>query len=143
MYNNPEAQIPPGMLIRIIQNKVDIIAYYERLLQLAVDEQNIDILRGIISDETTHRGLFINLYRDLFGGEPETHNNAQNIDSFIDGVKFAVMSELNNYNIYGNIFFTDGNAEVRNAFLRGLFDENSHSAKFNFIYSKFLENGLV
>lgn len=139
--NGRKAQIPPGMFLRVMQNKQDIIAYYESLHTMTSDEQVIGIIRDIIMDEMSHLDAFMNLYIDLYREKPFISDSAPpQISSFIDGVKFSILSELNLYSFYGNVFFSDQNEEVRSIFLRALFDENGHSTKFNLIYTGLLEN---
>lgn len=143
MDSNYQSQIPPGMLLRVIQNKQDKIVYYERLHTMTADLQSIEIIKNILFDEEKHLNLFLNLYNNLFKERPDLPGgNLPQINSFIDGVKFSVINELNAYSFYVNVFLTDSNEEVRNTFLQVLFDENSHSAKFNYIYSVIIEKHL-
>lgn len=144
MSENYMSQIPPGMLLRIINNKQDIIAYYEHLCEMAPDQQNISIIKEILQDEMKSLDLFEKLYVDLFGGQPELYTkNPPQINSFIDGVKISILNELHTSKFYWNIYFADQNIEVRNTFLMAMFDDNSHSIKFTYIYNKFLESKLI
>lgn len=138
---NNTAQIPPGMLLRLINNKQDTIVYYSQLQAMTADPQLTGIIRDILIDENMHLNLFRDLYVKLFGEQPEFYNaKAVQIKSFTDGVETAVMNELRTYDFYGNIYFTDQNTDVQDTFLRALFDENAHSTKFNFIYNKLIDN---
>lgn len=136
------AQIPPGMLMRIIQSKQDIIVYYEDLNATPPDQEAGIIIRDILHDERTHLHLFTGLYTDLFRELPELSTGIPALaETFTCGVRYAVMHEANSYGLYCNIFLTDGNEDVRRVFLQALMDENIHATKFNYIYMRLLEAG--
>jgi len=140
---NSQPHIPPGMLMRVIQDKQDKIAYYEQLHKMTSDRQDIDIISTIHKEEIDHYHTFINLYAHLFGEQPSVLSTAlPQIYSFVYGVKNSIRIELDAYDLYSNIFFTDPNIEVRNAFVRALTDENRHAAKYTYIFTKLLESRL-
>jgi rubrerythrin len=56
--------------------------------------------------------------------------------SYIDGVKKAIMDELEAYEFYRDIYIANMSPEIRNIFFEALTDENEHAAKFNYIFTK-------
>lgn len=140
MENYNKAQIPPGILIRIMQDKNSILNYYAQLSKMATRPKDIEYISGILLDERNHLFLFSNLYTDLFGDMPEIPEpEISQISSFIDGVKNSIKLELDSYELYCNVFFSDTDSRVREIFGRALTDENRHAAKYNFIFTQLLE----
>ena len=70
MNNYSQAQIPPGMLLRVIQDKEMKIAYYEQLYKMTEENQYIEFINGILFDERNHLHMFTNLYTGFFGEKP-------------------------------------------------------------------------
>lgn len=136
-------QIPSGMLLRAIQDKQSMIDYYGKLYKMASDNQDIETINLILLDEKNHLRMFTNLYQNLYGVIPDIPGSEiSQISSFIYGIKKSVMAELDLFNFYNNIYFTDTNATVRDVFLRALRDEIRHAAKCNFIYTQLVERRL-
>lgn len=140
MNNDNQAIIPPGMLLRIIQDKQQKITYYDQLYKMAADYQDIEIINGILFDEANHLNMFTDLYTDFFGEKPLiTKPEILYINSFIHGVKNSIKIELDSNEFYSNVFLSDSHPSVRDAFARALMDENRHAAKYNFIYTQLIE----
>lgn len=143
MHNMDQPQIPPGMLLRIIQAKQNLAATYEQLHKMTSDQQDIQLIRNINLDETGHLIAFINLYTNLFDEKPYLSDpKALQIGSFLSGVRDSIMEELNLYIIYSNIIFTESDTGVRNVFLQALTDDNRHASRLNYVYTKTLESKL-
>lgn len=144
MNNGNAAHIPPGMLIRIIQDKQAMNAQYEQLHGIATDQQDIDIIGRIRLDEAAHLSALTGLFARLFGGQPELNGHGQlQMHSFMSGVKDLIIGELNLYITYSNIIFTDSNADVQNTFFQVLTDDNRHASRLNYMYTKAVESKLV
>lgn len=139
--NNDTYQIPPGMLMKAILNEKDKIVHYEYLCSMITDQTILQIIEDIIKDETDHHYIFINLFIQLFGYEPEPYDGAQpQFFSFIDGVKQAIVNESTTYDFYRNIYNYDQNTEVRNTFYKILTEEDNHYIKMNNIYKNYNGN---
>ena len=140
MNNYSQAQIPPGMLLRVIQDKQMKIAYYEQLYKMTEDNQYIEFINGILFDEKNHLHMFTNLYNVFFGEKPPVSEpEISQMASFIHGVKNSIKLELDSHQFYSNVLFSDTNLSVREVFAQALADENRHNAKCNFIYTQLLE----
>jgi len=143
MSNYHQDHIPPGMLLRVIQDKQLKIAYYDQLYKMTSEHLNREIINGIHFDEVNHLNMFTNLYTDLYGEKPDlSEPEIAQISSFLYGIKNLIKTELDSYDFYSNVFFTDPNTMVREVFARALTDENRHAAKCNFIYTELLENNI-
>lgn len=133
--NSNQAHIPPGMLERIIQDKQYKTACYEVLQRMTADRQNTEMIGRILEDERRHLNDFTRLYYNLFGGQPSLLSNvAPQIASFTEGIQYLFAGEIDTYNFYSNIFFTDPNTEVQDVFRRAVLDENMHSTQLNHVF---------
>lgn len=141
MNNYNQALIPPGMLLRIIQDKQQKIADYNQLSKMTADYQDIALINAILFDEKNHLHMFTNLYTDFFGEKPDlSEPEISQISSFIYGIKRLIKIELDSYDFYSNIYFNDSNTAVRDVFARALNNEIRHAIKCNFIYTQLVEN---
>ena len=133
-------QLNPELLLHAMQGELDAISFYQQLMKMTSDQQDISLITDIHNDEVKHFKLFHNLYRQLYGVDaPTIRPREPNIVSFREGVKQAILDELESYELYYEIYLSSTNPTVRNIFFEAMADENEHAAKFNFMYTKSLE----
>lgn len=129
--------IPPGMLIRVIQDKKDKIDRYEQLLSMAIAQEEKEIIQEILKEETSQYHIFINLYDDLFGNQINITPTDALLHSYLNGIKSSIIGELNSYSYYFGIFFSDSDPNIHKIFLQAATEENKHAAKFQYIYTNY------
>ncbi|MCL2383384.1 MAG: hypothetical protein FWC79_04455 [Oscillospiraceae bacterium] len=88
-------KITPTVLLESMQKKVNTIAYYAGLQQIATNTEDKDIINRIQSDEEVHYSLLADLYQQLTGTNiPEIHPSTSEKLSFKDEIKHAYLEEL-------------------------------------------------
>lgn len=141
--NTNNYKMNPEILIDAMQGERNTIYFYEKLSEMTNDIENIEIIEHAHDDEVKHFKMFANLYKKLYCKEiPCFSPNNVNIVSFTTGVKQSIIDELDAYEMYRNIYLYNFNPFIRNIFFEALTDENEHAAKFNYIFTKIIENQM-
>lgn len=138
MYGNmPSYGVSPEQLIRAMKGEAEARLFYERLIQMAPNLQEAEIIRHFLNDEIKHYRNFRMLYRRLTGNEPVLPPlNLSTFTTYVEGVEQAILDELEAYEFYRDIYLCSWNHMVRNIFFEALTDENEHAAHLNYLYTK-------
>lgn len=140
MSTDYQAHIPPGMLMRVIDNKQDMIEHYGQLRKMTTDWQYIEIIQSIYEDEVNQLNLFINLYVHIFGEQPHVMDlGLPQIDSFASGINNLYLRELGTHEFYSNVASTDPNVQVSGVFLLAMEEESRHAKYLHYIYTRLTE----
>ena len=137
MINPNQNKLSLESLLKAIKDEQDAIMFYKILITIVPDKQDENLIRDIHNDEVKHFTQLFNLYKQMTGQNPQIPLPKQpRIPSYIDGVKKAILDELDAFEFYRDIYITNTSPEIRNIFFEALTDENEHAAKFNYMYTK-------
>jgi rubrerythrin len=136
--NNPyQSHLTPEILLKALKDEQDAIMFYKILITMVSDAQDENLIKEIHNDEVKHFSQFFNLYKQMTGQNPQIPLPKQpRIHSYTDGVKKAILDELEAYEFYRDIYIANTSPEIRNIFFEALTDENEHAAKFNYMFTK-------
>jgi len=139
MYENEYVMVTPQILLNAMQDEVNAIAYYNQLIELTEDTQDIELLQDIRNDEMSHFTALSELYDLLTNLEvPVFEAEVPQITTFIDGVKQAFFNELEDSEFYRGLALNCANPSQR-MFFDIMADENKHASWLHYIYTKSLE----
>lgn len=137
MYSYMSYNVTPAQLLKAMKGEAEARKYYKRLLGMAPNEKEEDIIEHFYEDETKHFSKFRMLFEMITGKEPELGSvKAPDFDSYLDGVEQAILDELEAYEFYRDIYLSSNNPIVRDVFFEALTDENEHAAHLNYLYTK-------
>ncbi len=126
--------LTPELLTTTMIGEQDAIDYYEKLAQMAPNENFARVIMGFREDEMKHLGNSKALFKRLSGQSPELPPVKQpRIRSFQEGLEQAIFDELGAYEAYRNIYLDNDQPIIRNIFFENLTDEMEHAAKINFM----------
>ncbi|SHH62914.1 Rubrerythrin [Caloranaerobacter azorensis DSM 13643] len=129
--------ITPNQLIQAMKGELEAIEYYERLIKMAPNREEANIIRAFYEDEKKHYNNFRRLYMMMTGRPPIILPvNKPKIKSYLQGIEQAILDELKAYEFYRDIYLSNINPYVRNTFFEAFTDENEHAAHLNYIYTK-------
>lgn len=151
MYRN-EMQMPmaadpytyPGNLpgaIKLIQNAVngerEDELFYDYLIKVAPNQEAKNIITGIRNDERKHNSMFRKIYTQLTGKTIPAMSdvNFEKPKSYCDGIKKALMGELNAVRNYRMILFAMQKRVHINMLTEIITDELRHAALYNYLYA--------
>lgn len=151
MYRN-EMQMPmtadpytyPGNLpgaIKLIQNAIagerEDELFYDYLIKVAPNQEAKNIIMGIRNDERKHNAMFRKMYPQLAGKPVPTMNEEpfEKPKSYCDGIKKALMGELNAVRNYRMILFAMQNRVHINMITEIITDELRHASLYNYLYT--------
>ncbi len=136
MFTMQYMDLPPK-LVEGMQEELNSKAHYKSLLELAEDKEDRDIITAIIKDETRHYNSISKLYHKVMGSSPVAlAPHAPYFDSYIAGIKKAILDETKAYEFYRDAYLSSTSQEVRNMFFQAFTDENEHAIRLNFLYIK-------
>ena len=117
--------------------------FYEALKDMAASQEDMDIITGIRQNEMKHNRMFKDLYFELTGRniEPETAmlptgTAAENLNSYCDGLKKALMGEQRAVEKYRRILFAMTERKHINMMTEIITDELRHLGLYNYLYAK-------
>ncbi|HYF75423.1 MAG TPA: ferritin-like domain-containing protein [Candidatus Nitrosocosmicus sp.] len=137
MYSYMTYNVTPAQLIKAMKGEAEARKYYKRLMGMAPNEKEEDIIEHFYEDETKHLSKFRMLFEMITGKEPELGNvKPPEFDGYLEGVEQALLDELEAYEFYRDIYLSSNNPIVRDTFFEALTDENEHAAHLNYLYTK-------
>ncbi|WP_054870971.1 ferritin family protein [Caloranaerobacter sp. TR13] len=129
--------ITPNQLVQAMKGELEAIKYYERLIKMAPNQEEADIIRAFYKDEKKHYNNFRHLYMMMTGRQPTIPPiNMPEFDNYLQGVEQAILDELDAYEFYRDIYLSNINPYVRSLFFEAFTDENEHAAHLNYLYTK-------
>lgn len=138
MYNYISLGITPDLLIKAMMSENEARMHYQKLIPMASNAKESDILHHIYADESNHFSKFRMLYLMLTRREPVLPSTKKPMafQTYIEGVEQALSDEIESYEFYRNIYLSTRHPGVRDIFLEAFTDENEHSTNLNYIYSR-------
>lgn len=137
MYGFMSFGVTPGQLVKAMKGEAEAGRYYKKLIGLAPDEKEADIINHFLEDEAKHYSKFKMLYKMFTGKVPELPTPVPpDFSTYTEGVEQAILDELEAYEFYRDIYLSTNNMIVRDIFFEALTDENEHAAHLNYLYSK-------
>jgi rubrerythrin len=137
MYGYMTYNVTPAQLLKAMRGEAEARKYYKKLIGMAPNEKEADIIEHFYEDETKHLSKFRMLFEMITGNEPEISNaKSPDFDSYIKGIEQAIFDELEAYEFYRDIYLSSKNQLVRDIFFEALTDENEHAAHLNYLYTK-------
>jgi rubrerythrin len=137
MYGYMTYNVTPVQLLKAMQGEAEARKYYKRLISMAPNEKEADIIERFYEDETKHLSKFRMLFEMITGKEPELKDiKSPDYDSYIEGVEQAILDELEAYEFYRDIYLSSSNPIVKEIFFEAFTDENEHAAHLNYLYTK-------
>lgn len=137
MYSYISFGVTPEQLIKAMKGEAEARLYYQKLMKMAPNEQEADIISNFFKDETKHFSKFRMLYIMLTGTEPELPPlTAPTFKTYLEGIELAILDELAAYDYYRDIYLGSYNLRVRDIFFEALTDENEHAAHLNYLFTK-------
>ena len=137
MYSYMPYNVTPAQLMKAMKGEAEARKYYKRLIGMAPNEKEADIIERIYEDEKKHLTKFKMLFKMIANKEPELTNvKSPDFDSYLEGVENAILDELEAYEFYRDIYLFSNNPVVKEIFFEAFTDENEHAAHLNYLYTK-------
>lgn len=137
IYGMTSFGVTPGQLFKGMKGEAEARRFYRKLIDLAPNEKEADIINHFFEDEAKHYSKFKMLYEMLTGKVPELPKpEAPDFSTYVEGVEQAILDELEAYEFYRDIYLSTSNMMVRDIFFEALTDENEHAAHLNYLYTK-------
>ncbi len=137
MHNPIPYGVTPEQLIEAMKGELTARRYYEKLIPMAPNKKEADIIRHFLEDEKKHFSKFRMLYKNMTGMQPVIPPVKEpTFTNYLEGVEQAILDELDAYKFYRDIYLSTMNPYVRNIFLEAFTDENEHASHLNYLYAK-------
>lgn len=137
MYGYMTYNITPAQLLKAMKDESEARKYYNKLMDMAPDESEAEIIEHFFEDETKHLSKFRMLYEMTTGKEPELESlKSPDFNNYVEGIEQAIHDELKAYVFYRDIYLSNNNPIIRDIFLEAFTDENEHAAHLNYLYTK-------
>lgn len=113
-------------------------AFYDKLIQLAPNDDQKKIIADIRDDEKIHANIFRKIFTELTGVilpvtpnkmDKDSHSNL----SYMDGLKTALFGELDAIKKYREIMTYMPNKTLYNMVMYVMTDEIRHADKYNYL----------
>ncbi|MEK3902723.1 ferritin-like domain-containing protein [Paenibacillus sp. FSL R7-0179] len=107
--------------------------FYDQLIKLALNQEQVDVITSIRNDERGHNQMFRQMYRELTGHEVTGVSNEalENVNSYIAGLQQAFQGELSAVEKYRKIWFGLPYGIYKDTLYGIILDEQKHAAKYN------------
>lgn len=107
--------------------------FYDQLIKLAPNQEQVDVITSIRNDERGHNQMFRQMYRELTGHEVTGVSNEalENVNSYIAGLQQAFQGELSAVEKYRKIWFGLPYGIYKDTLYGIILDEQKHAAKYN------------
>ncbi|MHB1391679.1 MAG: ferritin family protein [Clostridia bacterium] len=137
MYSYMTYNVTPAQLMKAMRGEAEARKYYKKLMSMAPNEKEADMIERFYEDETKHLSKFRMLFEMITGKEPEiTSVKSPDFDTYLEGIEQAILDELEAYEFYRDIYLASNNPIIRDIFFEALTDENEHAAHLNYLYTK-------
>lgn len=113
-------------IVKAITGETQAYYYYENLAELAPDNEDQRIIKGIQEDEAKHYYWFTTILRRM-GGEIPRIPSGEAPEDFVDGVKKAIMDELQANEFYLDIAYRATDPYIEMHFTHASQDEQRHA----------------
>lgn len=111
--------------------------FYNKLANSVSDIDDKKLLLGMSMDEEKHSKMLTQLYDTINNILPETTDAKVDLDeNLICNIVNALMGEIETIEKYRVLLFAFEKPEYKNIITDIIFDEQNHSAKLNYLYSK-------
>lgn len=124
-----------GNVEKAVNGEYEAIHYYEKLAELAGNEQDRRRILRIRADEIRHYRQFSHLYVRLTGKQPRVAQPKLPAH-FLEGVKDSIVDELEAAEFYQNIAASTNDPQIAALFSRAAADELRHAVWFEYIWLK-------
>lgn len=124
-----------AMMAEAVQGERNDELFYDRLIKLAPNRTQADIITAIRDDERGHNTMFRAMYKDLTGTEVPAGSQEPEpkIKSYADGLEKALFGELAAVEKYRKIWFGLPQGVYKDTVQGIILDELKHAAKYNYL----------
>jgi rubrerythrin len=130
----------PLKLLKAMEYELSSKLCYDRLIGMS-NEENISLLWLLMNDSEKYYKKFDELYRKTAGSVPvKIEPVISEFDSYLEGIKIAIVSELEKAAFYRSIYLSHINTSVSGTFLEAFTDGDFHAIKLNYLYTKLVES---
>ena len=130
------------LIKKSIEGEKEDAEFYTLLLSLTTNEEDINIIKGIISDERKHNQILRNLYFELTSKKLPESRNDMSVDNMLNyrkNLQKALMGELDAVKRYRKIMASMPDNKKYAAVMEILTDELRHANIYNFLIAKALQ----
>ncbi len=137
MLNESTSKLSDIILLSM-KNEAKDRAFYEKLLPVLKDEDK-NIIKSIILDETKHYKLLSHIYRLLNNksAEIETVERAETSGNILKDLSEALLDEAEAVKLYRELMSSSVTEEIKDLFFEIMTDEMMHSTLLNYLYTKY------
>jgi len=119
-------------IINAIIGEVHAYNFYERLADLADNEQNRQVILRIQQDEAKHYHWFTMMLQRLGGQLPQI-SAGELPSNFEEGIRTAIIDELEAASFYQDIAYRATSHMVQMHFMHASHDEQRHASLFQYM----------
>ncbi len=123
-------------LEKAINGEYSAIRCYTKLASLAKNEDERKTILEIKEDEIRHYNLFVSIYSNLTGKQPQQKVTEDCPNAYVEGLEFALKDEQETVDFYLVVSDETSNQYIKNAFSRAAKDEQNHAVWFLYFYMK-------
>ena len=142
---SPSQKIPPQssqdkkiikMLEDSMNHELEDADYYRRLIDLATDRNDKEVLKSISQQELKHFSILEEIYNHLTGKnfkaifEPTKISN-----NILNEYSKSIYGELKGFEMYRKLYYSFLNVQIRDMIYEIMSDEQNHSIKISHLYS--------
>ncbi len=122
-----------------IADELNVSRFYKDLSERATDIEDKKILREMGIDEIKHSKMLRELYNEINNASSdiaEDETELENNDNILTSLANAIQRETDTVEKYRTLLFAFEKPEYKNMITEIIIDEQNHSAKLNYLYSK-------
>lgn len=122
-----------------IADELDDSRFYSDLSDRVTDIEDKKMLKEMSIDEMKHSKMLSELYNEINNANPqinEEERDNKNQESILNSFANAIQGETNAVEKYRTLLFAFEKPEYKNMITEIITDEQNHSAKLNYLYSK-------
>ena len=126
-------QVPPlflEMLQQAISGEASAVEFYTMLLAMAPSDFARDQVAHALADEKKHLANFSAVYHRLTGLQPRPEVSVPAFDTFLAGIEYAIIDELEAYEMYRDMLLMVSDQWIRDIMFDALTDEMEHAVRF-------------
>ncbi|SEU27630.1 ferritin-like domain-containing protein [Paenibacillus sp. NFR01] len=107
--------------------------FYNQLIPLAPNQEQVDVITSIRNDERGHNQMFRQMYKEITGHEVTGVSNEapENVNSYVEGLQKAFQGELAAVEKYRKIWFGLPHGIYKDTLYGVILDEQKHAAKYD------------
>lgn len=123
-------------LEKALNGQYTAIACYEKLAELAKDEEEKKTILEIREDEKRHYAGISQIYTGLTGKQPNPEQTEECASDYVAGLNAAIKDEQETVDFYNGIADRAQDPYVRRQFRRFAADEQNHAVWFLYFLTK-------